>query len=147
MESTLNFEHFEKKPEPHSLSISEVLDSERHAYLNALKVLFLKTLWQWMCQIGKTFQPKLFDLVWNYNYFRASSYVVSPPLWNSPCRGEGAYSSRSCNQSASTWTAQLSVAAKAVMPTDLFNHNVKNWVNTDWTRLERPSLVKAPLSV
>ena len=35
LESTLNFEHFEKKDEPHSSSIYEVTDSERHAYLNA----------------------------------------------------------------------------------------------------------------
>ena len=37
-ESTLNFEHFEKKTkknEPHILRISEVIDSERHAYSNA----------------------------------------------------------------------------------------------------------------
>ena len=35
LESTLNFEHFEIKNEPHSSSISEVIDSERRAYLNA----------------------------------------------------------------------------------------------------------------
>ena len=34
LKSTLNFEHFEKKNEPHSSSISEVVDSERHGYLN-----------------------------------------------------------------------------------------------------------------
>ena len=34
LESTLNFEHFEKKDEPHRSSISEVIDPERHAYLN-----------------------------------------------------------------------------------------------------------------
>ena len=34
-ESTLNFKQFEKKKEPHSSSISEVIDSERRAYLNA----------------------------------------------------------------------------------------------------------------
>ena len=33
-ESTLNFEHFFLN-EPHSSSISEVIDSERRAYLNA----------------------------------------------------------------------------------------------------------------
>ena len=33
LESTLNLEHFEKN-EPHSSSISEVIDSERRAYLN-----------------------------------------------------------------------------------------------------------------
>ena len=37
LESTLNCEHFEKKKkdEPHILRISEVIDSERQAYLNA----------------------------------------------------------------------------------------------------------------
>ena len=35
LECTLNFENFEKKSEPHSSSISEVIDSERRAYLNA----------------------------------------------------------------------------------------------------------------
>ena len=34
LECTLNLEHFEKN-EPHSSSISEVIDSERRAYLNA----------------------------------------------------------------------------------------------------------------
>ena len=35
LEFTLNFKHFVKKNEPHSLSTSEVIDSERRAYLNA----------------------------------------------------------------------------------------------------------------
>ena len=43
LESTSNFEHFETKSEPYSLSIFEVTYSERRAYLNAWKVLFLKT--------------------------------------------------------------------------------------------------------
>ena len=34
LESTLNFENFEKNV-PHSLSITEVIDYERCAYLNA----------------------------------------------------------------------------------------------------------------
>ena len=34
LESTLNFERFETN-EPHSSSISEVIDSERRSYLNA----------------------------------------------------------------------------------------------------------------
>ena len=34
LESTLNFEHFERKNEPHSLSISETIDSKRRGYLN-----------------------------------------------------------------------------------------------------------------
>ena len=65
---------------------------------------------------------------------RQLAYVRTPtfpPRWNSPCRGEGAYPPRSFNQSASTRRAQLSVAAKAVRSTDLLNHNVKTWVNTD----------------
>ena len=44
LEFTLNFKHFDKKNEPHSLSISKIIDPERRGYLNALKVLFLKTL-------------------------------------------------------------------------------------------------------
>ena len=48
--------------------------------------------------------------------------LAAPPQWNSPCRGEGAYLPSSFNQSASTRRAQLSVAAKAVSPTDLLNH-------------------------
>ena len=35
LESTLNFEHFEKKNEHHSLSISEICDSEKRGCLNA----------------------------------------------------------------------------------------------------------------
>ena len=35
LESTLNFEHSEKKNDPSSLRISENIDSERRAYLNA----------------------------------------------------------------------------------------------------------------
>ena len=33
LKSTSNFEYFEKKEEPHSLSISEINDSERGSYL------------------------------------------------------------------------------------------------------------------
>ena len=84
-----------------------------------------------------------------FNCFNPQQIVIRqgcPPRWNSPCHGEGAYQPRSSNQRASTRRAQLSVAAKVVRPTDLLNH-VKSWVNTDLTRLERPSLVKAPPSV
>ena len=31
LESALNFEHFQKKDDPHSLCISEITDHERHA--------------------------------------------------------------------------------------------------------------------
>ena len=36
LESSLNFEHFEKKDEPHSSIISEVIDFQRRAYLKGL---------------------------------------------------------------------------------------------------------------
>ena len=48
--------------------------------------------------------------------------------------------------SASMRRAQRSVTVKVVRPTDLLN-NVKYGLITDQTRLERPSLVKTPLSV
>ena len=32
--TTFNFEHFEKKVEPHSICISEMIDGERRAYVN-----------------------------------------------------------------------------------------------------------------
>ena len=37
LESTLNFEHFEKKNEPHSLSISEVIDSKKMCLFKCIK--------------------------------------------------------------------------------------------------------------
>ena len=46
LESALNFEHFERKKQPHGSSISDVNDSRRRVYLNPQKVLFVKTLWQ-----------------------------------------------------------------------------------------------------
>ena len=39
LESTWNGEHFQKKGESSSLSISEIIDSKRGGYLNALKAL------------------------------------------------------------------------------------------------------------
>ena len=33
-ESALNYEHFQKKDDPHSLCISEIIDHERRAYIN-----------------------------------------------------------------------------------------------------------------
>ena len=33
-ESALNFEHFQKKHDPHSLCISEITDRERRSYIN-----------------------------------------------------------------------------------------------------------------
>ena len=46
LEFALNLEHYEKKKnEGYSSSISEVVDCQTNVYLNAWKVLFLKTLW------------------------------------------------------------------------------------------------------
>ena len=39
LKSTLNGEHFEKKEESFSLSISEIIDSKRGGYLSAWKAL------------------------------------------------------------------------------------------------------------
>ena len=49
LESKLNFESLEKRNQPHSLHISEVIDSERRADLNISKALLLKTLRQCIC--------------------------------------------------------------------------------------------------
>ena len=40
LESSLNFQHFEKKDEPQSSINSEIIDSERPGYLNAWKAPF-----------------------------------------------------------------------------------------------------------
>ena len=47
--SSLNFEHFDQNHLPHSLYISEVIDSEKRGYLNASDVPFLKPLPQSTC--------------------------------------------------------------------------------------------------
>ena len=43
LRSSENFVHFEKKDQPHTLNISEVIDSEKCGYLNARKLLFQNT--------------------------------------------------------------------------------------------------------
>ena len=40
LRSTLNSEHFEKRSEPHTLCISEIIDCERRAYVNAKESCF-----------------------------------------------------------------------------------------------------------
>ena len=45
------------------------------------------------------------------------------PRWSSPCCSEGAYPPTSSNQSVLMRRAQLSIAAKVVRPTDLFNND------------------------
>ena len=52
---------------------------------------------------------------------RTLNILAIPPLWVSPCRREENYPPRSSNQIASTKTAQLSIAAKTIRPTDLLN--------------------------
>ena len=42
LEYLLNCEHFQKKSEPHGSSISEVIDSQRRAYLRAKRSSFWK---------------------------------------------------------------------------------------------------------
>ena len=51
----------------------------------------------------------------DFTFYKARGvhYVIFPPRWNSPWRGEGAYPPKSSNQSAST-RAQLSVVAKVI---------------------------------
>ena len=44
--STLNFEHFQKKDDLHSLFISEITHSKRRGQIFVQKVLFQKNLWQ-----------------------------------------------------------------------------------------------------
>ena len=62
LRSIFNFQRFENKNEPHSLSISEIIDSERRGYLNALKVLSLKTLPQSTCErVPKTERKAIFS--------------------------------------------------------------------------------------
>ena len=39
-----NLEHFQKKDEYSSLIISEIIDAERHGYLNVSKVLLQNTI-------------------------------------------------------------------------------------------------------
>ena len=92
-------------------------------------------------RIQNTDKHSRWSVLQKEQYLSAGIQTV-PPRWNSPCHGEGTCPPRSSNQRASTRRAHLSVAAKAVRPPDLLNH-----VNTDQTRLKKPSLVKTPLSV
>ena len=79
---------------------------------------------------GKYVRKQNYKFFWR-NPCKKDSHNIwnHSPRCNSPCCGKGAYP-QSSSQSASTWRAQLSVAAKAVRPTDLLNY-VKTWVNTD----------------
>ena len=81
-----------------------------------------------------------------YSHFAAPLHTVCPPRLKLTLPWWGGFPPRNFYPSASTKRAPLSGAAKIVRPTDLLN-NVRYWFTIDWTRLERPSLVKVPLSV
>ena len=49
LKSTSNWEWFEKKDRPHSLSITEIIHCETGSYLNVQKSIFHGTLWQKTC--------------------------------------------------------------------------------------------------
>ena len=49
MKSTLNLEYFEKKDQPHSLSITEINNCKRTSYLSVEKAIFHATLRQPTC--------------------------------------------------------------------------------------------------
>ena len=49
MKSTLNLEYFEKKDQPHSLSITEINNCKRTSYLSVQKAIFHATLRQPTC--------------------------------------------------------------------------------------------------
>ena len=44
LQSTLKLEYFEKKDQSHSLSITEIINSETTSYLNVQKAIFHATL-------------------------------------------------------------------------------------------------------
>ena len=49
LKSTWNGEHFQKKGESSSLSISEIIDSKRGGYLSAWKASLQNSFWQSTC--------------------------------------------------------------------------------------------------
>ena len=49
LKSTLNLEYFETKDQSHSLSITEIINSEPGSYLNFQKPIFQATLRQITC--------------------------------------------------------------------------------------------------
>ena len=49
LKATLNLEYFERKNQSHSLSITEIINSETGRYLNLQKAIFHATLRQTTC--------------------------------------------------------------------------------------------------
>ena len=50
LKSALNLEYFERKDQPQSLNITEIINCETASYLNVQKAIFHATLWQTTCQ-------------------------------------------------------------------------------------------------
>ena len=75
------------------------------------------------------------------------SIQSTPTQWNLSSREEGAYPPKGFNKvpqwEVLYWEPQLQPPGLA----DLLNCYLKTWVNNDYKRIERPSLVKAPFSV
>ena len=78
-----------KNLELSSLSISKVIDSKRHAYLNAKKVLFIKTLWRAKLSWKKSIlDQRLLDFFWTrwlptmsiYEYSHTSRQNLPLPI-------------------------------------------------------------------
>ena len=53
LESMLNLEHFQKKDQSHSLSITEIGNCQTGSYLNVQKAIFHTTLRQTTCYRGQ----------------------------------------------------------------------------------------------
>ena len=49
LKSTLNLEYLEKKDQPHSLGITEIINCETGSYVNVQNAIFHATLWQTTC--------------------------------------------------------------------------------------------------
>ena len=49
LQSTLKLEYFEKKDQSHSLTITEIINSETSSYLNVQKAIFRATLRKATC--------------------------------------------------------------------------------------------------
>ena len=50
LKSALNLEYFERKDQPQSLNLTEIINCETGSYLNVQKAIFHATLWQTTCQ-------------------------------------------------------------------------------------------------
>ena len=86
----MKFTMFWNKKKRHKSSISEVIDSERRAYLNTKLGFFLKNFWQWTCSLvpktpeifGKVLLPFFFIILF-FHYFLSDLrfYCCSITRW------------------------------------------------------------------